>query len=497
MLLSCGPKSLPFPSLSHLMSSRGTARGVRGYSQRRGSGTTRSAYSKPRDVTVQRCLFRQSQAPGARPVRLVSFNVLADELLYQHLYLYQSYRNAQLPRNKQPYYFEWEYRQELLLTQLLGPRRGTTRIPDIFGHLRFIEKQLIRPDIICLQEVDHYNSLEAELASEGYSGLFLKRSGKRTDGCALFFKKLEWNLEASHLLEFNRQDPAAGSLHSDRLDHTYPLISSLHAQTPLRVAVSINEGAESYSCHVESKGKAMKEVLDRDNVAIIALLRSTADPSKVICVATTHLLYNPRRGDVRILQADLLLHEVASFLLSRDLTPATTPLVVCGDFNSAPNSALYDYMSKNSVTIHPGNPQWAESLAGTHSELPPAKFVDSVETLQAALNANPQREGGELKYPKEAYFLTSALPEEITAERFSHPLRLASAYAANGKEPFCTTCHRKARETVDYLWYSPDTINKIQTLQVSHLGADELSKIVLPHRLHPSDHLMLGLEMSI
>nr|CAG5883203.1 unnamed protein product [Menidia menidia] len=59
-------------------------------------------------------------------------------------------------------------------------------------------------------------------------------------------------------------------------------------------------------------------LLDRDNVGLILLLQPTGDPpgdppgdpSSCVCVANTHLLYNPHRGDVKLAQLAILLAEI-------------------------------------------------------------------------------------------------------------------------------------------------------------------------------------------
>lgn len=51
-------------------------------------------------------------------------------------------------------------------------------------------------------------------------------------------------------------------------------------------------------------------VLDRDNVAIIAKFSPRNNPTNEFVVATTHLLYNRRREDVRLAQTQVLLSEV-------------------------------------------------------------------------------------------------------------------------------------------------------------------------------------------
>lgn len=44
-------------------------------------------------------------------------------------------------------------------------------------------------------------------------------------------------------------------------------------------------------------------LLDRDNVAIVVMLQPRGlSSSHQLCVANTHLLWNPRRGDIKLAQ---------------------------------------------------------------------------------------------------------------------------------------------------------------------------------------------------
>lgn len=54
-------------------------------------------------------------------------------------------------------------------------------------------------------------------------------------------------------------------------------------------------------------------ILDRHNVGLIAKLAIRANPSRYLVVATTHLLYNPNRHDVKLAQMQVLLAEVERF----------------------------------------------------------------------------------------------------------------------------------------------------------------------------------------
>lgn len=69
--------------------------------------------------------------------------------------------------------------------------------------------------------------------------------------------------------------------------------------------------------------------LDRDNVALIVELAfiSRSDSPHVL-VATTHVLYNEKRGDVKLGQLKLLTDAIAAVRGQRNI-----PIVLSGDFN--------------------------------------------------------------------------------------------------------------------------------------------------------------------
>ena len=96
---------------------------------------------------------------GSWPLRVMSFNVLADCLAREHA--------AELYTSAPRWSLEWSFR---------GPR---------------IVKEIVhwRPDVACLQEVDVdcFDELEQALRRSGYAGWFTKRTGDRRDGLALFW----------------------------------------------------------------------------------------------------------------------------------------------------------------------------------------------------------------------------------------------------------------------------------------------------------------------
>lgn len=58
--------------------------------------------------------------------------------------------------------------------------------------------------------------------------------------------------------------------------------------------------------------------LDRDNIGLVARFKPKKSPEDAIVVATTHLLYNPRRFDVRLAQMQLLLAEIDKLAYNKD-----------------------------------------------------------------------------------------------------------------------------------------------------------------------------------
>lgn len=124
------------------------------------------------------------------------------------------------------------------------------------------------------------------------------RTGRKPDGCAICFKTSKFSLLSSKPVEFFRRN------------------------IPL---------------------------LDRDNVGLVVLLqpRFHCKVTAAICVANTHLLYNPRRGDIKLTQLAILLAEITNMAIRED--GRFCPLVLCGDFNSVPHSPLYNFLREGKL----------------------------------------------------------------------------------------------------------------------------------------------------
>ena len=125
-----------------------------------------------------------------------------------------------------------------------------------------------------------------------YRGVFKKRTGQHSDGCAMFFKQAMFELDKVELIEYQR-----------------------------------------------SVG-----VLNRDNIGVILLLKpKSASATKRLCVATTHLLFNPKAGEIKLAQLCLLLAEI------HRLASNKCPILLCGDFNMHPLCPLYTFIEQGEL----------------------------------------------------------------------------------------------------------------------------------------------------
>ncbi|RUS19350.1 Endonuclease/exonuclease/phosphatase [Endogone sp. FLAS-F59071] len=172
---------------------------------------------------------------------------------------------------------------------------------DQRGLLVFEELKARVCDIYCLQEVDidHYQSgFQKAFDEMGFDGVYKRRSEKgQSDGCAVFVKRERFQIEQTMLLEYNQNG-----------------------------------------------------YLDRGNVAIILILKdlqAKINEHRQICIANTHLLFNTKRGVMKLAQLDLLFRTIQQELKGRDV-----PIVLCGDMNSTPDSLVSTFIKDGAIDIH-------------------------------------------------------------------------------------------------------------------------------------------------
>ncbi|XP_030574613.1 protein angel homolog 1 [Archocentrus centrarchus] len=386
---------------------------------------------------------------------------------------------------------DWNYRCNLLLKE--------------------IEKWL--PDILCLQEVqeNHYHEqLHPALSQMGYNCVFKRRTGTKTDGCATCFRSSCFSEVAATHLEFFRPET---------------------------------------------------RLLDRHNVGIVLLLRPLVKQgSKVkemgppLCIANTHLLFNPRRGDVKLAQLAIMLAEIDSMIKSCKAKGEHCNVIMCGDFNSVPYMPLYQFITTSEL-YYQGLPTWLvsgqEDLSykancyRLSAPLWPSSLGITDNCQYTTVNEifDRQKSGKcqyshnfllQLRYcpaacvrPQGLQLIPGVTDHTPDASRANHPdekrvkpavshrLNLESVYKhilPGSGNPEVTTLHSEFAHTVDYIFYSPKPVFTSDHKAGDNFASDGLKLLGclsllsedvlwsmngLPNHTFASDHLSLMAKFQL
>ncbi|XP_062492082.1 protein angel homolog 1 isoform X2 [Pezoporus occidentalis] len=238
------------------------------------------------DLSIKPCELEQvSKNTPLFEFRVMSYNILAQDLVEQSLDLYQ---------HCHPDILNWNY-----------------RLPNLLQEIQHWD-----PDVLCLQEVqeNHYwEQLEPTFKRMGFTCFYKRRTGKKTDGCAVCYKHSRFQLISFSPVEYFRPG---------------------------------------------------LDVLNRDNVGLVLLLQPLLPEGldlkavSPLCVANTHVLFNPRRGDIKLAQMALLLAEIDK--IAKTTEGSYYPVILCGDLNSVPDSPLYKFIRNGELSYH-GMPAWKVS----------------------------------------------------------------------------------------------------------------------------------------
>ncbi|XP_060809590.1 protein angel homolog 1 isoform X2 [Amyelois transitella] len=313
------------------------------------------------------------------------------------------------------------------------------RAPRLFDEI--VE---LAPDILCLQEVQasHLESFYSRFEQIGYIGIFKQKTGQREDGCAIYYKQ--------DLFE------------------------------------------KSDQCSVEYYQPGLP-ILNRDNIGVMVKLVPRGMPFLPIVVATTHLLYNPKRTDVRLAQLQVLLAELDRFAYNcRE--PGHLPIILTGDLNSTPESAVIQLLDRGYVSA---------STFRDSSDWKRIGVTDNCQHLSVVLDRLEGRPScfSNVKIYNSEYSKDvpghSPSPAEYSvmfnSGAIGHSLKLVSAYdrcKPDGHQEASTFQDRWV--TVDYVYYSYcSNLNLLERLRLP--TAQECQALgSLPNDVYASDHLALA-----
>ncbi|XP_050384699.1 carbon catabolite repressor protein 4 homolog 1 [Argentina anserina] len=297
-------------------------------------------------------------------------------------------------------------------------------------------------DIVCLQEVqsDHFDEFFApELDKHGYQALYKRKTNEvysgntqTIDGCATFFRRDRFSHVKKYEVEFNK---AAQSL-TDAMIPTNQKKSALNRLVKDNVALIVVLEAKFSNQGVDNPGKR-----------------------QLLCVANTHVNVHQDLKDVKLWQVHTLLKGLEKIAASADI-----PMLVCGDFNSVPGSAPHTLLAMGKVDpshidlqVDPLN--ILRPLSKLIHQLPLVSAYSSFARLGVNLGVEQQR-------------------------RRMDPTT---------NEPLFTNCTRDFIGTLDYIFYTADSLTVESLLEL--LDEESLRKdTALPSPEWSSDHIALLAE---
>ncbi|KAI1864540.1 uncharacterized protein JN550_008827 [Neoarthrinium moseri] len=363
-------------------------------------------------------------SPSAERLRILSWNILCDRYATAAVYGYT-------PSGA----LEWEYRRKVIMDE-------------------FRERE---PDVLCLQEVsgDAFESFfSPELAQLDYRGVYWpktrvthmrdKTEQGRVDGCAIFYKNTKYILLDKQLVDFR--------------------------------SVAINRP------DMKATEDVFNRVMPKDQIGVFCLFESRATGARFI-VVNAHLCWEENLADVKAVQTGILMEQVTKMserytrkpAIAMDekklvrstmtdelseLTPENSPvmpspsqeyrsntdipLLVCGDYNSIYNSAVYELLDRGRVA--PEHPDLAGHSYGN-----------------------------------------------FTRDGISHPFSLRSAYAhVRGTQQDLTFTNYTPTFSgvLDYIWYSTNTFDAVELLGPPDYHY--LKRVAgFPSYHFPSDHIQV------
>jgi len=333
-----------------------------------------------------------SQARGFK-FSVLSYNVLAQNLLAAHPYLYSECSDEAI---------SWHYRWQGIKREIID----------------------IRPDIGCLQEVqfknpDHFSQqFKPFLDSLGYKYVSKAKTGSKVDGCLIFYNSDKFHLEEESGLEYK-----------------------------------INRVA----------------LMDRDNVGLVCKLVPIGQPESPFVVATTHLLYNPKRTDIRLCQTAMFLAELDR--ISRTSQNSEyLPAIITGDLNSEPDSPVLQLLMQKSF-------QYAGvQLKKRH--MPQKLLPDSLGLSDSCQwQVDLEQRGQKANYSTGSFY---------------HNFNLQSVHS-----PYeGVTTYQDKWTMVDYMMFNQGRNEKLK--MVSKLALPNSSNMSrLPSNICPSDHLPIVARFSL
>jgi len=328
-----------------------------------------------------------------------------------------------------------------------------------------LEMLTYNSDIICLQEVDcdeYENFFKGLMAKAGYVSFYKQRTGIEEDGLAIFVKDCEYKVLLSQSVEYKMPE--------------------------------------------------LCESLNRDNVGLITLLEHRRTKVR-ICVATTHLLFNPNQGIIKFAQYQTLTLTIRKILRNCEDYDVNIPIIITGDFNTHANSVFYNYIVSGHEKIRTLIKE-TKTLSGQQGDI--FNRLSYSEVNKEYKNKCSDDYDECMKTIRDILYLHDSEDEfEINNnhEEVYSPFRLKSVYHTHEasteerENNYVSSYINYNKSLVDYIYYSngvdiksatkEDSVNAINHKEIRLVPVKYLEPLKknypynLPNRNFPSDHCSL------
>lgn len=243
--------------------------------------------------------------------------------------------------------------------------------------------------------------------------------------------------------------------------------------------------------NAEGSDNMLNRVMPKDNIGLAALLKvkenaweglssDLAASAQPILVCTAHIHWDPEFCDVKLIQTMMLSNELKGILdeaCQNGPRSGGAPkydsnniqLLLCGDFNSLPDSGVIEFLSTGRVAMdHPD-----------FKELGYKSCLQKISSHNSSNNCD-----------------TSSTTSSSSPNEFTHSFKLASAYSEDIM-PY-TNFTFDFKGIIDYIFYSKQGMVPLGLL--GPLSTDWLrdNKVVgCPHPRIPSDHFPLLVEVEL
>ncbi|KAL0665016.1 hypothetical protein Bca4012_101854 [Brassica carinata] len=367
---------------------------------------------------------------------LVSYNLLGVDNASNHMDLYY---------NIPPQHLEWSRRKHLICKEISRYNATILCLQASSDLYYYILYWMINMDFACVYEVDRFDDLDGLLKNRGFQGVHKRRTGEASDGCSIFWKEKLFKLLHHQEIEFDS--------FGLRNNVAQLCVLEMNCEDP------------------ESKLRVQSS-------------EQTSTSPRRLVVGNIHVLFNPKRGDIKLGQVRLLLER--AYKLSQEW--GNIPVAIAGDLNSTPKSAIYDFVASADLDtqLHDRRQISGQSELDTK----PSPFRNHYAVSVSQTNEWSQEE------------LQLATGGQATTH-VRHQLKLNSAYAGvpgtqrtrdQCGEPLATTCHSRFQGTVDYIWHTKELV-PVRVLET--LPTDVLRRTGgLPSEKWGSDHLAIACELG-